>query len=177
MDWITTGAVGEPGERTFYLQASVDGQVLTLLLEKEQVDALCRHVQALLISIGEEQPGKALPAPVAPDLQEPLEPRFRVGQMGLRFDPDRDLVLLQCRELSEDDEEEADDDEDDVDDLDDNEPLEEGEGVSLWAAPAQMRSLAVAGAAAVAAGRPRCKLCGQPLTPEGHFCAAQNGHR
>lgn len=162
VSWITTGAVGEPGERTFYLQAALGSQTCALVLEKEQVDALCRYVHAMLVRLG-EQPLEDSPAGVAPDLIEPLEPVFRIGQMSLGYDAERDLILVQCEQLVI------------VEDEDQVPP--EPERVRFWVNRGQIRALAATGAAAVASGRPRCPLCGEPLDPDGHFCVASNGHR
>ncbi|HVL81436.1 MAG TPA: DUF3090 family protein [Actinomycetota bacterium] len=183
VSWITTGAVGEPGQRTFFIQAAIGDDVVTLLVEKEQVDALARHVQALLIRLGEERVvGAEATADPAPELQEPLEPLFRVGQMALGYDAERDLVLLQCEEFVPPDEDEDDDDEEDDDpeeewDIADLLGDDSGTNVRFWVARQRMRSLAARGVEIVAQGRPRCRLCGQPIEPEGHVCPAQNGHR
>lgn len=172
---LTTGAVGEPGERTFYLQARSGDEVLTLLVEKGQVDFLARHVQALLSRLEETRPGEEEPEIADDDLalDEPLEPAFRVGAMALGFDAERNLVLLQCDELVAEAPDEA---EEELPDLVGDE-LPAGSVARFWATRRQMRALARRGAEAVAAGRPTCRLCGQPIAPEGHQCAAMNGHR
>jgi uncharacterized repeat protein (TIGR03847 family) len=43
-DRFTTGTVGEPGQRVFYLQARQGRQLVTLKTEKEQVRALAEHL-------------------------------------------------------------------------------------------------------------------------------------
>ena len=162
---ITAAAVGEPGQRTFYLQARKDEVVVSLLLEKQQVALLSMHIDELLERVGTPEEGSD---PDELDLEEPLPPAFRVGQIGLGYDEGRDLVLLQCDEFVAEDEE--------------GEPVEptasEDLGrVRLWATRAQVYALARRGEQEVASGRPVCPMCGEAMEPEGHFCIRSNGHR
>jgi len=176
---VTAAAVGEPGARTFYLQARKDDVVVSLLMEKQQVALLATHIDDLLDRVGTPEEGTT-PDPDVLDLEEPLTPEFRIGRIGLGYDGDRDLVLLQCDEF-----ESADDDEDATDEALGDEPIEFDEGaerddlgrVRLWATRAQMFALARRGEREVAGGRPVCSMCGQPIDPEGHFCPRSNGHR
>ena len=162
---ITAGAVGEPGERTFYLQARDGDTLVSLLMEKQQVAMLSLHVDELLDRIGgaPDADDPAVPDPSSLDLEEPVSPTFRVGQIGLGYDEARDLVLLQCDEfVPEDDEPVAASD-----------PAQ----VRFWTTRGQAYALARRGEREVAAGRPTCRMCGEPLEPEGHFCPRSNGHR
>lgn len=176
---ITTGAQGEPGQRTFYIQARKDDQVVSLLVEKQQVEELARHIDSLLLRLQQRQPRDAETEPTGTDLEleEPLDPEFRVGPMALGYDADRDLVLLQCEELVQPPD--AEEDESVEGEL---RRLVEGEQpkgavARFWATREQMRALARHGAEVAAAGRPRCPLCGNPLDPGVHVCPALNGHR
>jgi uncharacterized repeat protein (TIGR03847 family) len=162
---ITAAAVGEPGARTFFLQARKEDTVVSLLLEKQQVALLSLHVDELLERIGRgpdaDDPG--IPDPSGLDLEEPVVPAFRVGQIGLGYDEARDLVLLQCEEF--------------VPEEEGTEPAVSEPGqVRLWATRGQAYALARRGEREVAAGRPTCRMCGEPLEP-GHFCPRSNGHR
>lgn len=163
---VTAAAVGEPGSRTFFLQARKDDLVVSMVLEKQQVALLATHIDELLERVG--TPEGPSPDPDALDLESPLEPDFRIGRIGLGYDGDRDLVLLQCDEF-------VPEDEDDVE----NEPLERDDvgRVRMWATREQMYALARRGEREVAGGRPTCSMCGQPIEPEGHFCPRSNGHR
>ena len=163
---LTAAAVGEPGNRTFYLQARNDERVVSLLLEKQQVAMLSIHVDELLERTGHmpEADDPAVPDPEALDLEEPIEPAFRVGQIGLGYDDTRDLVLLQCDEYVPEEEEE---------DVTRPEPAH----VRIWATRGQAYALARRGEREVAGGRPICRMCGEPMDPDGHFCPRSNGHR
>ena len=164
VDGLSTGAVGEPGQRAFYLQARKESAQLTVLVEKEQVDLLATEAVAFLDQIAERYP--ELPFDLPPtqsSLREPTVPLFRARLIGLGFDPERELVLIELRERSEDEEEE-----------DDNEEDEDGYVARIYATRAQVRAMAARGAEAVAGGRPPCPLCQQPMDPSGHRCPRWN---
>jgi len=167
---LTADAVGEPGQRTFYLQAAdALGDQVTLLVEKEQVRRLAENLESWLPELAAGRPEDPVEAAAAEAaelaLAEPLEPDFRVGQLSLSYDAERDRVLVVATELQVEDEGD--------DPLDALEPLE----VRLTVTRAQLRVLARHGAQVVARGRPLCPLCGNPLDPTGHICPALNGHR
>lgn len=99
VDRFTAGAVGEPGQRTFYVQARNATEFLTLLCEKQQVFLLARELQRVLAMLpdegdeGGDVPGYDL------ELVEPLEPEWRIGAMSIEFDPERDRIIVLFREL------------------------------------------------------------------------------
>jgi uncharacterized repeat protein (TIGR03847 family) len=164
---ITAAALGEPGARTFYLQARKDDVLVSLVIEKQQVALLSMHIDELLERVGTpETDAGADPDPGTLDLEEPITPEFRVGQIGLGYDESRDLVLMQCDELIPEDEEGA-------------EPAPDVDPgrVRLWATRSQMLALARRGEQEVASGRPICPMCGEAMDPDGHFCIRSNGHR
>jgi uncharacterized repeat protein (TIGR03847 family) len=166
---LTADAVGEPGQRTFYLQAASGSDQVTLLVEKEQVRRLAESLDAWLPELAAdrpEDPGEAAAAEAGElGLEAPLEPDFRVGQLQLSYDGERDRVVIVATELQVEDE--------DDDPLEPLEPLQ----VRLYVTRPQLRVLARHGSQVVARGRPLCPLCGNPLDPTGHICPAQNGHR
>lgn len=151
-DHLTTGAVGPPGRRVFYLQAANHGQVVSLRLEKAQVAALVVYLKALLSDL---PPADDRPSDL--DLIEPVVAEWVVGSLGVSYDEASDRVVLVAEELVEEG--------------------EEGARARITATRGQIAALCDHGATIVAAGRPPCPLCGQPLDPEGHTCARLNGHR
>ncbi|MDP9231162.1 MAG: DUF3090 domain-containing protein [Actinomycetota bacterium] len=186
VDKITAGAVGEPGERTFYLQARTGIELLTLLVEKQQVELLSTSILEILATVGKET-GEG-PGESQLELEEPLEPMWRVGRLSIGYQEDRDLMLLEAEELVPEDEEEEADEEDqeeehvldvprDLGQLDPALEEPERERLRLWATREQMLALSRHGAEIAARGRPRCQFCGNPMDPEGHQCPAMNGHR
>lgn len=154
---ITVGAVGKPGKRTFYLQGRQGMTIVTLTSEKEQIAALSKGIDDLLERLGMGNPAVLVNA-LEMELSQPLEPLFRIGQLGLGYDAEQKLVVLVAYELPED------------------ENVEEVNVARFWATADQLRVLARHAASIVAAGRPICVLCGRPIDPEGHFCPKRNGH-
>jgi uncharacterized repeat protein (TIGR03847 family) len=167
VDKITAGAVGEPGERTFFLQAREGTRTVTITVEKEQVELLASSILEILASVDLETGD----GPGEPDLElePPLEPLWRAGRLSIGYAEDQDLMLLELEELLPD----AGEDEDD--ELADDGP--EPDRVRIWATREQMLALSRHASAVAARGRPRCQFCGQPMDPAGHVCPAMNGHR
>lgn len=154
---ITVGAIGKPGKRTFYLQGRQGMTIVTLISEKEQIVALSKGIDELLERLGVGNPSVLVNA-LEMELSQPVEPLFRIGQLGLGYDAEQKMIVLVAYELPED------------------ETIEVANVVRFWATPDQLRVLARHAASIVAAGRPICVLCGRPIDPEGHFCPKRNGH-
>ena len=165
---LTADAIGEPGQRTFYLQAASGADQVTLLVEKEQVRRLAESLESWLPELAADRPEDPEEARVAEAgelaLSEPLEPDFRVGQLTLSYDPERDRVMVVATELVAGEEQPE-------------ELAPEPQEVRLVVTRPQLRVLARHGSQVVARGRPLCPLCGNPLDPSGHVCPALNGHR
>lgn len=170
VDRITAGAVGEPGERTFFIQAREGDRLITIVVEKEQVELLGTSILEILATVGRET-GEG-PPPDELGLEAPLEPLWRAGRLSIGYAEDRDLMLLELEEqLAEGD---GSDEEEDVAQDDAPEPAK----VRFWATREQMLALARHGAEVASRGRPRCRYCGNPMDPDGgHMCPAMNGHR
>ena len=170
VDALGAGAIGEPGQRVFYIQADKSDARLTVVVEKEQVALLAEEALAFLDRIGLEYPEEPAESatlhPSAAQVTEPAVPLFRARMIGLGFEPDRKLVLLELRERAEDE------DEDELP-LADPEP-EEGYVARIFATRAQVRAMAARGAEAVSGGRPLCQLCNFPMDPDGHICPRWN---
>jgi uncharacterized repeat protein (TIGR03847 family) len=174
---FVAGTVGEPGQRTFFLQARGQGRLTSVALEKQQVQLLAEQVERLLAEVrrvsgaqpsGDEAgPGEVDLAP----LDLPIEEEFRVSTLALGWDPRIDRVVIVAQAGAEGSEAApAIDDEDDAD-VDGPDVLR----VRLTAAMA--REFAGRAAAVVSAGRPPCPFCALPLDTAGHVCPRQNGYR
>ncbi len=159
---ITIDAVGPPGQRLFLLQASQGTSTITLKLEKEQAKILAASVIEFLEELEDKYPAShsRLDEPLSTDLvlQEPMDPAFVVGQIGLGYDQEQDLAVLVVQELQLEEEE--------------TEPAT----VRLWATRAQMKAMSDHALVVVEQGRPICPLCNSPIDPDGHFCPKSNGH-
>jgi uncharacterized repeat protein (TIGR03847 family) len=159
VSFITVGAEGPPGQRTFYLQGAKARRVVSLVIEKEQAIALAASVGRLLADALERDPSRAksLARPDANlDLLVPVEPAFRVAELGLGVDEQQGTMVLVAREVPEDE--------------------GPGQTVRFVASFEQMTGMAKRAMEVANAGRPTCPLCGRPMDPEGHFCVRHNGH-
>ena len=184
---FVAGTVGEPGDRTFFLQARGGGRVVSVALEKVQVSLLAEKLEELLTEASRRF-GVDLPdAPVVPvhdnePLDTPVDEEFRVGTLGLAFDVDTTTVVIEAIEAGEGDAEVelgAEDDEDDdgsLDDDGDDEPDDDLDRLRVRLTPEATRAFIDRARRVVAAGRPPCPLCGQPLDPAGHLCPRHNGY-
>jgi uncharacterized repeat protein (TIGR03847 family) len=177
VDALGTGAVGQPGARAFYIQARNENAQLTVLVEKEQIALLSVEAVAFLDRIADDYPELPFDVPqLQTQLREPTVPLFRARLIGLGFDPERELVLLELRERSPDDEERADEEAAGEEPGFEETGDDEGEGyvARIYATRAQVRAMAARGAETVAGGRPLCPLCDMPMDPAGHACPRWN---
>ncbi len=131
VDFVTVGTVGPKGRRLFHLQAGAGSQLITLIVEKEQARALSEAVTEMLDDLNKKYP--QLPESEVTlskwnmSLRDPLDPLFRVAQMGLGYDEERNLIVLVAQELVAEDEEAG------------LEP--DPQIVRMWATREQMRAL------------------------------------
>jgi uncharacterized repeat protein (TIGR03847 family) len=163
VDDIGAGAFGEPGARTFVIQARKGQALLSVLVEKEQVRLLANEATQFLDRIAEEDPEDSVTESTDGTITED-EPLFRARLIGIGYDPERHLVLIELREAANDDDDET------------PPPPDESEGrvARFYATRAQVRAMARNGVEAVEAGRPRCPLCEFPMDPDGHVCPRWN---
>ena len=184
-DRFVAGTVGQPGERTFDLQATSGARIVSVALEKVQVALLAEKLGELLDEVRRRQGADSVVPATAPreledvaPLGTPIEEEFRAGTLALAWDDDTSTVLVEAQSA------EAEPAEDDP----------EGEGAASSATqatgteftgdllrvrmrPDVARAFIRRAERVVAAGRPPCPLCGNPLDPQGHVCPRQNGHR
>jgi uncharacterized repeat protein (TIGR03847 family) len=159
---ITVGTVGPPGQRVFLLQASQGVSMITLKIEKEQVRILSSSIVELLEELDEKYPRNfsKVDEPLSSDLmlQEPFEPAFVIGQIGLGYDQEQDFVVLVTQEIQ----------------------FEGAEGepatTRFWGTRPQMKIFSEHALEIIDQGRPLCPLCESPIDPDGHFCPKSNGH-
>ena len=165
---ITTDAIGPPGKRVFYIQGQKETRTLTLIAEKFQIQSLAVGVEQFMAEVQQKYPD--LPDASSDYSEErmrihpPVDPLFRIGELALGYDVDKDLLILVIREL--------------VPEPEEGEPKPESRTVRFWGTRSQMRAMAHWGLEVVSRGRPLCTQCGAPIDPEeGHFCPKKNGHR
>jgi len=198
-DRFVAGTVGQPGNRTFFLQARKGSALVSVVLEKVQVQVLAERLALLVAEVARR--GVQVPEALAPSdddtapLGEPLVEAFRVGTMTLGWDPEHEQVVIEARAQQEADEDEGDEpnDEADADEADDDADEDEDEDesaaleiddsdpdgpdlVRVRLTPLAARAFVERSLRTVAAGRPPCPFCGQPLDPTGHICPRKNGY-
>jgi uncharacterized repeat protein (TIGR03847 family) len=160
VDRIAVAAVGQPGQRQFFLLAAGSGRQLTLACEKTQIQALLVRLNQMLETQGIE----AADHPAASSFLEPGEPEWRVGEMGLGYHEARQKFVLVASQAV---------------------AAEEGEptvgddlpSVRFWLSHAQVSAFAKQAETVLTAGRPLCPRCGLPMDPAGHPCPVSNGAR
>jgi uncharacterized repeat protein (TIGR03847 family) len=159
VDVFTVGTVGEPGQRTFYVQVRSADHLVTVKCEKQQALVMAQHVQRVLSDL---PPADDRPLPGSLELSEPLEPSFTLGPIGLGYDPTSDRVLIQLEEVADVDE-------------DGEEIVTDDRGhVRLLLSRGQAAAFCDRADAVVEAGRPPCQWCGNPVDPDGHACPRMN---
>lgn len=161
-DSVVPGVIGEPGRRTFFLQASESGRTVSFKLEKQQVAALCEYLEGILTDLPAIHPGQFV-APIS--ALEPIGMQWVVGGLAVAYEEDDDRLIIVAEEMPDFDEEGE----------------VEFDGFDLAAATARFRltraqvaAFIAVGADIVRAGRPPCRLCGRPMDPGGHPCPRLN---
>src|SRR4051812_7269278 len=176
---FVAGTVGEPGERVFFLQARGGGRVVSVGLEKVQVSLLAEKLDELL-GEAHRRFGLVLPETdtMTPDnepLDTPVDEEFKVGTLGLAYDVETATVVIEAIAVGEGDAEELEADEE-LDDADVEADTADLDRLRVRLTPAATRDFIERAKRVVAAGRPPCPLCGQPLDPKGHLCPRHNGY-
>jgi uncharacterized repeat protein (TIGR03847 family) len=173
-DRFVAGTVGQPGQRSFYLQAQASGRITSVALEKGQVSQLAERLDELLDEVLRRTGGSAAIPAVAPEgladdapLEQPLMEDFRVGAIALAWDGDSERVIIEAQELSDEP----------IEPLTEELPEDGPAILRVTITAAAARAFARRALALVTAGRPPCPLCGLPLDASGHVCPRQNGHR
>ena len=166
-DWpdrVIVGAVGEPGSRTFYLQARAGNRIVSVALEKEQSALLAEKIEEILDELMDQQ-GNPVSVPAETPielvdndpLEQPVAAEFRTGAMSLGWDPSTAQVVIEAYPLVLVDE-------DAIDQVD----LEPTEMLLVRIPVGTARAFAKRTLEVVGAGRPICSVCGTPIDPDGH---------
>lgn len=152
VDSVRAESFGEPGQRTFRLLARAGEGSVSLWLEKQQIAMLGAALTDLL-----ERTPHQLEATVSDLASSGFvgELEVHVGSLAVGYDPDGAGFSLEASDFTS------------------------ALGLSsiiLNARRDQFASLEEEISQIVSQSRPRCPLCGQPLTADAHFCPESNGH-
>jgi uncharacterized repeat protein (TIGR03847 family) len=181
-DRFVAGTVGQPGERTFFLQAREGNRMTSVVCEKQQISVLAEHLDRVLDEVQRRSAGQVDVPPASPTardtdpLDAPINEEFRVGTMTIAWDPSVDRIVIELfSNVDVDDEESAGgtpaSPAEEPDEIDADEVFV----VKITASYA--RDFVARAQALVAAGRPSCPFCLQPIDPQGHICPRANGYR
>lgn len=158
---FTVDYVGEPGKRSFFLQARSEEGLFTVAVEKEQVAVLAEKLSEILLLIDRTDPIAGAQSRRDPALVAiPMAPEWRVGSIALAYEEALDLVVVLFEPFE----------------ADEDEPAASTPSLRLMLRREQVRTFVLHALSVVAEGRPTCPLCGLPMDPAGHKCPASNGH-
>lgn len=160
VDQIAVVAVGDPGQRRFFLLATGSGRTMTLSCEKSQIQALVVRMHQMMeeqgIESSEQQPASGSPA-------EPGEPEWQIGEIGLGYHEGRHMFVLVASEATASEEK--------------AQEANEVTSIRFWLSPQQAANFSKQAENVLTAGRPLCPRCGLPMDPAGHPCPVMNGAR
>lgn len=161
---LTTDAFGQPGQRVFFLQAEGAAQIVTLLIEKVQLQTLAVGVEQFFTELQGRFPDLVTASADYMEekmkIEPPVDPLFRIGEIGLAYDSDRDMACLVANEI-----------------LTEETGEEDAGVVRAWCTRSQLLAMTAWGKELASRGRPLCPQCGEPMDPAGHFCPKKNGHK
>jgi uncharacterized repeat protein (TIGR03847 family) len=155
VDVAIVEAIGEPGQRRFRIITASNGETTIMWMEKQQLDALGQAIEQILLQVG-DIPSSAPDASSSAPFDVTTLNQFRVGRLEIGFDQEHDRILIIAYDIESDE--------------------DEAPSLAGLFSRSLAKSISEEAAKVVAAGRPRCVLCGLPMGPEPHACAQQNGH-
>jgi uncharacterized repeat protein (TIGR03847 family) len=164
VDRISIAALGEPGQRRFFLLATGSGRTMTLGCEKGQIQALVLRLHQMLEAQRIETPDASeQPASASGD---PGEPEWQIGEMGLGYHEARQMFVLVASQAAAGEESEP------------AAPVaDDATSVRFWLSHDQVIAFSKQAQSVLSAGRPLCPRCGLPMDPAGHPCPVMNGAR
>ena len=161
VDRIVVAAIGDPGQRRFFLLASGSGRTLTLSCEKSQIQALVLRLHQML-EAQQIETQDATPAESSNDA--PGEPEWQIGEMGLGYHEARRMFVLVASQAA-------------VGESTEETEASDAPSVRFWLSPDQVVAFSRQAESVLTAGRPLCPRCGLPMDASGHPCPVMNGAR
>jgi uncharacterized repeat protein (TIGR03847 family) len=179
VELLGADAVGPPGERRFRLFARSGSGSAVMWIEKVQLNELALALDRLLARVtqgrilhvearapGMEQEEEEGLVSMPADFPSVPDEEFQVARLKLSYDGRRALILLLAvpleivmeagQELQG--------------------RLREDQALSLYCTHGQAQALTTTIMRVIAAGRPVCPFCHQPIEGGMHRCEKQNGH-
>jgi uncharacterized repeat protein (TIGR03847 family) len=178
---FVAGTVGQPGERAFFLQAREGNRITSVGCEKQQVSVLAEHLDRVLDEVNRRSGGHVDVPPAATNpsdtepLDAPISEEFRVGTMTIAWDPTIDRIVIELFSNVEGEEESSEAEPTTAQEAE--EAIEADEVFVVKITASYARDFVARAQALVAAGRPACPFCLQPIDADGHICPRANGYR
>lgn len=180
-DWpdrVVIDAIGQPGARTFYLQVRQGSRVMTTSMEKAQADALAQRVDEVLDELMQIDGNPSSVPAITPEglvdndrLDEPVEDKFRVGVLGVGWEPTTAQIVVEAYSLV------LLDDELEIGDAEIEIEIEPEDVMVIRLPVGSARAFAKRTREIVGAGRPLCPLCRMPMDDDDHICLLPDGFR
>lgn len=180
-DWpdrVVIDAIGQPGARTFYLQVRQGSRVMTISMEKAQADALAQRVDEVLDELMQIDGNPSSVPAITPEglvdndrLDEPVEDKFRVGVLGVGWEPTTAQIVVEAYSLV------LLDDELEIGDAEIEIEIEPEDVMVIRLPVGSARAFAKRTREIVGAGRPLCPLCRMPMDDDDHICLLPDGFR
>ncbi len=181
-DRFVAGTVGAPGQRTFFLQARSGVRLVSVALEKQQVQILGERVAELLQEVHAAEPSVEMPTEITEELidnaalDQPIEEEFRAGTITLSWESFDQRVLIEVHSVDDEFNSPLETDEETLREIEFAE-REPAETLIVRIDARQAVSFAHRAHQVVQAGRAQCQFCGGPIDPQGHLCPRANGYR
>jgi uncharacterized repeat protein (TIGR03847 family) len=168
---FTVGTIGQPGDRTFFLQIRSATALVSTSIEKSQVAAISERLRYMLKEIRVAHPISPKPSLTRDSLplETPVMDEFRVGSIAIFYDEESEMIQIDLRELNLGDDPDEDEDEFPM--------FEDVEIIRIFITPTQANIFQDRAELVIAAGRQPCPFCALPIDPQGHLCARANGYR
>jgi len=160
VDQIAVAAVGEPGQRRFFLLAAGSGRTMTLSCDKSQIQALVVRLHQMMEEQGIEGPEQEAAGGFA---EEPGEPEWQIGEIGIGYHEGRQMFVLVASQAAAGESSEPE--------------TTDVTSIRFWLSPKQVVLFSKQAETVLTAGRPLCPRCGLPMDPAGHPCPVMNGAR
>ncbi len=155
LDFLTVGTLGPRGQREFFLQARSEGRLVSLKVEKQQVAALAEYLDRVLKELPEAA-GEIGDPPQDLDLREPVVVEWTVASLAIAYAQELDRLVVVAESFVDDE---------------DQEPFQ----ARFFLQRGEVAGLVGRARTVVAAGRPPCLYCGQPLEARnGDWCPCRN---
>jgi uncharacterized repeat protein (TIGR03847 family) len=179
-DRFVAGTVGQPGERTFFLQAREGNRITSVACEKQQVSVLAEHLDRVLDEVLRRSSGQVDVPPATTSaadtqpLDAPITEEFRVGTMTIAWDPAIERIVIELFSNVDVEEDATTAEAEAAAEVDE---IEADEVFVVKITAGGARQFVARAQALISAGRPACPFCLQPIDPQGHICPRANGYR